>query len=339
VTKSDIHEPKTPALSWETDVRLITHPLMLANFAKLFAITAFIMGALLSFLFLVTGETRSILPMLEMVGIIIAGLAVLSFLICLVVFRNRMRMRFRLDAKAAEVEMTDTRAKTANKIAVVAGILSGKPGLAGAGLLAQANTQQKAVWGAIARAHYHPAWRAITLSNGWRTVVTLYCTPENYDAVAAAVRDALAARPAGVKRKLRDKKNPLPKLLLHTALIVVACVPLFGLPDLDETAILPALLTLCFATATLWLVPVMAWAVFLGLGWLAVLELLAQSETRTSMFDGTSYRAYEVMSGDDYALIVAAALGAAYLIWLCVGLMRGRVRSALAGDMEEMEGE
>jgi hypothetical protein len=339
MTKSEIHETKTPTLSWETDVRLVTHPLMLANFAKLFAITAFIMGALLSFMLLVTDDARAIVPMLEMIGIIIAGLAVLSFLICLVVFRNRMRMRFRLDAKSAEVEMTDTRAKTANKIAVVAGILSGKPGLAGAGLLAQANTQQKAVWSAIARAHYHPAWRAITLSNGWRTVVTLYCTPENYDAVAVAVRDALAARPAGVKRKLRDKKNPLPKLLLHTALIIVACVPLFGLPDLDESAILPALLTLCFALATLWLVPVMAWAVFLGLGWLAVLELLAQSETRTSMFDGRTYQAYEVMSGDDYALIGAAALGSAYLIWLCVGLMRGRVRSALAGDMAEMEGE
>jgi hypothetical protein len=329
----------SPILAWETDVRLITHPLMLANFAKLFAITAFIMGALLGFIFLVSGETRGIVPMLEMVGIIIAGFAVLSFLICLVVFRNRMRMRFRLDAKSAEVEMTDTRAIKANKLAIVLGALSGKPGVAGAGLIAQSNRQQKAVWSAIARVHYHPAWRAITLSNGWRTVVTLYCTPENYDSVAAAVRTALDARPASVKRKIRDKKNPLPKLLLHTALIIVACVPLFGLPDLDETAILPAMLTLCFAMATLWLVPVMAWAVFGGLGWLAVLELFAQNETRTSMFDGTSYRAYEVMSGDDYALLVAAALGSAYLIWLCVGLMRGRVRSALAGDMAEMEGE
>jgi hypothetical protein len=96
---------------------------------------------------------------------------------------------------------------------------------------------------------------------------------------------------------------------------------------------------LCFALASLWLIPVMAWAVFLGLGWLAVLELFAQNETRTSMFDGTSYRAYEVMSGDDYALLVVAALGSAYLIWLCVGLLRGRIRSALAGDMAEMAGE
>ena len=339
MTKSENLETKTPALSWETDVRLITHPLMLANFAKLFAITAFIMGALLSFMLLVTDDAEAIVPMLEMVGLIIAGLAVLCFLICVAVFHNRIRMRFRLDEKSAEVEMTDTRAIKANKLAIVLGVLSGRPGLAGAGLIAQSNTQQKAVWSAIVRAHYHPSWRVITLSNGWRTVVTLYCTPENYDVVAAAVRRALAARPASVQRKLRDKKNPLPKLLLHTALVIVACVPLFGLPDLDESAILPALLTLCFALATLWLVPVMAWAVFLGLGWLAVLEVFAQNETRTSMFDGTSYRAYEVMSGDDYALLVAAALGSAYLIWLCVGLLRGRIRSALAGDMAEMAGE
>ena len=326
-------------LTWETDIRLFTHPLMLANFAKLFAITGFIMAALLSFLLAVNGETDGIVPLLEMVGIILAGFAVMCFLICLVVFRNKMHMRFRVDAKVAEVDMADTRAEKANKLAMVLGVLSGKPGLVGAGLLAQSNRQQKAVWSAIARVHYHPSWRAITLSNGWRTVVTLYCTPENYAAVAAAVEQALANRPAEVKSKAAHKKNPLPKLLMHTALIVVACVPLFGLPDLDESAMLPALLVLCFALATLWLVPVMAYAVFLGLCWLAALEALAQNEVRTSYFDGSSYRAYEVMSGDDYALLVAAGIGSAYLIWLCISLLRGRTRSALAGDMAEMAGE
>jgi hypothetical protein len=316
---------------------------MLANWAKLFAITGFIMGALLSFMLVMTGEAKAIVPMLEMIAVIIAGLAVMCFLICLVVFRNKMHMRFRLDANAAEVDMADTRADKANKIAIVAGILTGKPGLAGAGLLAQSNQQQKAVWSAIARAHYHPSWRAITLSNGWRTVVTLYCTPENYAAVADMVRESLGAAAAKAASAgpaaAKAHKNPLPKLLMHTVLVVVACAPLFGLPDLDEHAILPALLVLCFALASLWLVPVMAYAVFAGMAWLAALEVLEQSEVRTSMFDGSTYTAYTVMSGDDYALLVVAGLGSAYLIWLCISLLRGRTRSALAGDMEEMAGE
>jgi hypothetical protein len=332
---TETQDTKTPpTLEWETDVHLVTHPLMLANFAKLFVITAFIMGALLSFILAVTGEMQSIVPMLELTGALTGGLAVLSGLICLVIFRNRMRMRFSLDAKAAEAEVIDTRAKTANKIAVVAGILTGRPGLAGAGLIAQSSSRQKAVWNAVARARYYPAWRTVSLSSGWRTVLNLFCTRENYDAVAATVREALAAR----KIKARSK-NLLPKLLLRTALVILACVPLFGLPELEDQAIFPAILILCFALASVWLIPLLSWVVLAGIAWMAALELLAGSETRTSMFGNGSFRTYEVFSGDDWALIVAAALGAAYLVWLSAGLLRGRIQSGLAGDLLELEGD
>jgi hypothetical protein len=329
---TETQDTKTP-LEWETDVHLVTHPLMLANFAKLFAITAFIMGALLSFILAVTGGARSIVPMLELTGAVTGGLAVLSGLVCLVIFRNRMHMRFSLDAEAAEAEVIDTRAKTANKIAVAAGVLTGRPGLAGAGMIAQSSSHQKAAWTAIAKARYSPAWRTVSLSNGWRTVLILFCTRENYDAVAASVREALAAR----KTKARPK-NPLPRLLLRTALVILACVPLFGLPDLDEQAVLPAILILCFALASVWLIPLLAWVVLAGIAWMAALELLAGSEMRTSMFGSGDFRAYEVFSGDDWALIVLAALGAAYLAWLSVGLLRGRIRSGLAGDLLDLEG-
>jgi threonine/homoserine/homoserine lactone efflux protein len=45
-----------------------------------------------------------------------------------------------------------------------------------------------------------------------------------------------------------------------------------------------------------------------------------------------------VFSGDDWALIVVAALGAAYLVWLSVGLIRGQIQSGLAGDLIELDG-
>ncbi len=264
---------------------------MLATFARLFVLTGLIMGALLSFLLAVTGEARSIVPMLEMTGILTAGLAVLSGLVCLVIFRNRMHMRFSVDAEAAQAEVIDTRAKIANKVAVVLGILTGRPGLAGAGLIAQSSSHQKAVWNAVARARYHPTWRTVSLSNGWRTVLNLFCTRENYDAVAATVRTALAAR----KIKARPK-NPLPKLLLRTVLVTLACVPLFALPELDEQAVFPAFPILCFALASVWLIPLLAWVVLAGIAWMAALELSA-------------------------------------------GLLRGRIRSGLAGDLLELEGD
>ena len=320
------------ALTWETDVRLMTHPLMLANFAKLFVIAGIIMAALMTFMMVITGQIDHIVPVLELIGICLGVVVVLFFFVSLAVFRNRMHFRFHVDGNSAGVELIDKRAETASTVAVVAGVLEANPTLVGAGLIGMSTSNQKAVWSSIERVRYHPSWKTISLSNGWRTVINLFCTPENYDEVAALVREAMAAQPGRKKHK-----NPLPMMLLRTVLVAAACVPLFFLPDLDESAMLPALLTLTLGLTAVWLIPVAAWAVLGCLGWLAVLEVLAMNEVHTSIF-GDTFHNYEVIDGDGQAALVFSAIGAAYLIWLCSGYIRGRIVSGLAGDEAEMEG-
>jgi hypothetical protein len=46
-----------------------------------------------------------------------------------------------------------------------------------------------------------------------------------------------------------------------------------------------------------------------------------------------------VVAGAGIAAGNTFGLGSAYLIWLSVGLLRGKVRSGLAGDMAEMGGQ
>ena len=319
-------------LTWEADVRLMTHPIMLMNFVKLIVLTGGIMAAMLCFMLAVTGQLRNVVPILELVGVCVGAVTVLFILISLAVFRNRMHFRFHVDDKTARVELIDRRAKNANKIALATGVLMGTPGLAGASLIGMSTSQQEAVWSGIVRARYHPAWRTISLSNGWRTVINLFCTPENYGAVAAAVQKALAAQPPGERRK-----SPLPMMLLRTVLVIAACVPLFFLPHLDESAMLPALLTMAMGLTAVWLIPVASWAVLGCLGWLGALEFVALNEVQTSMFGGTNAN-YQILDGDEQAALVFAAIGAAYLIWLCAGFLHGKIRSGLAGDMADMEG-
>lgn len=324
-----------PIMEWQTDIRLMTHPLMLANFAKMLGITWFVVSALLSFLMAVTGSPDAILPLVGAMTLVCLGIAVLFALVALVFFGNRIRMHFRVDAKYADAKMADARASAANKVAVVAGVLTGRPGVTGAGLLAASNSEQRIAWNAVAKVRYHKAWNAITLGNSWRTMVTLFCTAENYEAVAAAVAKAMEARPALAKAV---RKSPLPRLLLYTLLTVAACIPLFLLPDLDENALFPALLVLAFALTALWLVPVFGWAVFAGLGWLVLLEVMEQNRLHDSFLGRGQFSGWDVLSADDQAGLVLAALGAAYLIWQSLGLLHGRIRSALAGDMAEAGG-
>ena len=324
--------PPAEVLQWQIEVPLLTHPLMRGAFLRLMLLTGLIMAALLGGLMLLTGEPEAIPPMLGMVLAVLAGLSLLFVLVVLVVFGNRMAMRFSIDARGARAEVIDRRAARGNRLAVLAGTLAGKPGVTGAGILADSNREQSIAWNAVARVRYHKRWHAVALSNSWRTLVTLYCTPESYDSVAAIVARRLEARPAAAKAR---RRSPLPGLLLRTALTILAAAPLFALPDLPEDALLPALLTLAFALAALWLIPVLGLAAFGGLLWLLGLEIVAQAELHRSMFGGPDYRGYEVLSGDDIAVLAMALTGAAYLVWQTLGLIRGRVRSGLVGDEQE----
>src|SRR5450755_1725453 len=87
-----------PTLSWETDIPVATHPVMLANFGLLFALTGGLVGALLAFILFVTGRVLKIEPMLEWTASATAAAFLLPLLVATVTFGNRLPMRFKLDA-------------------------------------------------------------------------------------------------------------------------------------------------------------------------------------------------------------------------------------------------
>jgi len=327
------NDNRAETLEWKLDVPIITHPLMLAGYVKIFGLTAILMGALLSFLMLMTRSPDAIPSMLLLTAATTGGLFVVGLLASALIYGNRMSMRFRLDPEAAETELIDRRAKAISMATIVLGTLAGKPGAVGTGLISASDSHRRAAWRGIVSAKFHPGQNAISLKNAWRTVMILFCTPANYAEVAAFVEAGMKRHPTAAS----SKRNPLPKLLSHTVLVIAAMVPIFTLPHPVEIDLFLPLLTLCFALASLWLIPILAWVVFGGLGliWFHTLQM-ALAERR-SMFDRSLYRAYEVLSGDDIAHLAAAAIGTTYLVWLCLGLLRGRIASGLAGDMAELD--
>jgi hypothetical protein len=319
---------RASALSWEIAIPIATNPVVLANVALLFAITGLIVAALLAFVLAMTGSVASIQPALEWTAAATAGLFLVSLVVVMIMFGNRLPLRFRLDAVAAVAEMTDTRLKLAHQVTATLSRLAGRFGLAGAGLIAETSAEQTIAWNSVARAHFHPLLHTISLSNGWRTVLILFCTPQNYAAVAGAVHTGLAAR------QVHDFPNPLPRLLLFTFLVLLSSMALFALPYVEKDGVFPALVILFFALGAVWLEPRLAWIVLVGLSWTAVLEAIACAKPRESLFGGT-YRAYQVLDMGDWITLGLAVAGAGFLIWLCAGLLRGRIRAGLAGEMLE----
>lgn len=96
-------------------------------------------------------------------------------------------------------EVTPTQKKL-NTWVIILGALGGRPGVAGAGFLARAQESDCFAWADIHRADLFPKRRVVCIRNSWRTLLRIYCTPENYEAVAAMALD-------GVKRTERTRSR------------------------------------------------------------------------------------------------------------------------------------
>jgi hypothetical protein len=317
-----------PSLSWETDIPIATHPVMLTNFGLLFAVAGALIGALFAFIFAMTGQGGAIPKMIEWTASLTASAFLLALLVSLIVYGNSLNICFTIDASGAQAEVTDKRPRIATRAVAAFSWVADRFGLAGSGLIAETSSRQEISWDDVAGAHFHPLWRTISLSNGWHIALILFCTRANYDAIAAAVHTGLAARHPHAFH------NPLPALLFRTFLVLLSSMPLFAMPFAESDGVFPALLVLGFGLAAVWLSRHLGWLVLAALAWSAVIEAIALSEPRDSLFGGT-YRAYQVLNTGDGITFGLVIGGAMCLTLLAFGLIAGRWRSGLAADRVE----
>ena len=301
---------------------------MLISMTKVFAIAGFVMWGLLAFLSAAQGEWKMAAPMGIFAAAII-GVVILCYIVgVLLIYHNRIRYRFTIDDKAAKAEVIDRRVKRVNRLGFWLGALSGKPGAAGAALIGQSQEIQVAAWRSVARVTPRPYWNAVALGNVWRTTMILFCTPENYEQVLVAVQAAHAAHAP------TPRANPLPRLLLRTLLVIVAAIPLFNLPV--EIDLLAPFMVLCFALASVWLLPFLALVVIGGLGWIAFDEGTKVLTLFRSVITDEMLRRIDILSADEVVLIILACASAAYFLWLSFALLTGKISSGLAGDLAEL---
>lgn len=114
---------------------------------------------------------------------LIGALLLLSWLFIMAVYRGKYEAEFVLDSEGA---LCRTQAKQARKNWVVntltflLGLVSGKPAVAGIGLLAQSRQEVFLRWNRVRKVDYKPRSRTIVLRGGWTENMALFCTVENY---------------------------------------------------------------------------------------------------------------------------------------------------------------
>jgi len=300
------------AWSWEVDVPLVTNPLVRRQFVVVAGVAGLVMALLMSFVFATTGEFDAI-PMMLLISLLAAvGLGILLFVVAILFFGNRIRVRFTLDDTGVLWETVDKRARAGNRLALLTGLLGGSPQTAGAGALGMSREAEYVRWGEPQGVQLNPRHRMIVLRGSWRPVMMIVCLPEHYDRVAAIVRSKIAPAPAGGARRLWRK--PLGRALLVTAVVALAATPIFALAStvLELDLLLPLIL-LAFALATVWLIPLFGWVV---IGCVAVLVVqitwLAISEAA-------------FLYGAELVMVLLAYAGLAVLGWAASRALHGKL--------------
>ncbi len=325
--------PASPArLTWECNIRLLREPLLLGSVVKAFAIVYLLMALLMGVIFLGQGEWRVWLDMLWLFALVTGALLVLSVLIMLLIFRNRMDASFILDKRRAFCQLYGRDAQQMAPYARWLGFLLGKPQLGGKfnKLVRQAVEYD---WAQISAAHYQAQRYRIVLRNGWRTLLILYCPAPRYAEIAAFVeRHIKAAHPPRQPRPA----SPLPRILWRSVLIVLASASLFALPYPFEQDVFFLIFLLCFGFATAWILSLLGYAVLFGVLW-SLGEILYtgfHQRPATFHFSGMPdhYSGFDLLFGDEWLALALTLAGLTYLAWDAWQAVRGRNPSMLERD-------
>ena len=263
--------PQVPGeISWEVNVPLLTDQFIMYDLLKVWGFSSLFLFLLMTAILIYDRNWRAFINMAPVVGLVSAGLLVLFILVILVFFGNRFPMGFVLGPEGAMVTSLSQRGRWGNRLAVVLGALAGKPGLAGAGLLAMARESVGVNWDEVRRIKVHQQTRVISLMDSWHVTMRLYCTPKNYNVVVESIQK-WAAR--GLKRAAEAPRaqgfSPGLRLGLKSLLAAVAAFLITALP-LE----VPPVLIWSLLAVGLWAIWFLVFGRFFGIVSLALVGII-----------------------------------------------------------------
>ncbi len=163
-------------IRWQTSVPIFKNPVILRQLTIALGIP---LGLVALIIGLSPGKGTDTLYAL----VLIVAWLVLAWLFIMAVYRGKYEAEFVLDSKGALCR-TQAEQKKKNRVIntlnVILGLLTGKPAVAGVGLLAQSRQKVLIRWNRIRKIKYKPKSHTILLYGGWTEQIALFCTQDNY---------------------------------------------------------------------------------------------------------------------------------------------------------------
>jgi hypothetical protein len=180
------------ALTWSYRIPLINNRFILWDYFRALAATFAIVIAIILGLVIFTEDVRlRDLAGMELVLPGVFGVFLIVSLIAALILGNHFNATFTLDKDGVVFE-TGGRERTIGRLGLVLAILSGRPGLAGAGLVAASREVERHAWNEVRRVRVYRGPRVVCLSDSWHCFMRLYCPPDLFDEVVQRVERCTA---------------------------------------------------------------------------------------------------------------------------------------------------
>ncbi len=168
-------------ITWKKEFSLVTNRFVLKDLFRVILITTIIFQIFVSsIVYFANGDFFSLKVCLTMDLVIILGFGILA-LFSMLLLGNRYNAEFTVNQNGISYK-SGLREERINRFVLFLMLIT-KPKSSGSAFLAVDSEANKYDWKEIKKIIQHKNQNVIEVKNSWRTVVRLYCTPENYEEV------------------------------------------------------------------------------------------------------------------------------------------------------------
>jgi hypothetical protein len=316
---------------------LLTNPFMLWDLGWVLAASVILLQVITLVVTFFFTDEPGVLPV-ELMLLCFVIIAALFAFVALVIFRNAIHCRFVVDSRGARMETIYGDDLYERSLGwVVRGLLFlGNPLLAlTTSLPGVANSSESLPWRDVTGFTVHRRLSVVTLREGWRTALRLYCDPRALDTLAERVR-VLTAPGFAARARRRPKPSERHRLPFYAAWTVLAAVA--GSASLAwywaaDEMVRPAVLAFSLVALAGWLLPgiaarLAAWPALAASLFLAA-QLVPPALEQDSFGPGMVFYGWDL----DTPQLVLAAVGCLALIALSlVAILWRRLRPHSASE-------
>ena len=184
------------AMTWRIEVPLLTNRFVMTDVIVGCGVTVILCWLFFFLAFAWGSDFRNLAQAWRVSATFALGgaifLSTISLFVLLVFFGNRHPLEFILDEDGIVMNNISERAKAAHRLAWLVALATGRPLMAGPGLIAQSREVVAIPWDEVRRVKTYPALGVIAIRGGLLENIRLYCTRENYPAVLERINAALA---------------------------------------------------------------------------------------------------------------------------------------------------